>query len=146
MANPALTLDGALPALQGITKAVSRVPLDVSLELLALRAGQINGCSVCVDMHAKAARRQGESEERVFAVGAWRDAPFFSDAERAALELTEAITRIADRPDPIPDAVYDAAAEHFDEQQLGAIILTIAATNLWNRVNLATRQVSGQEW
>ena len=117
--------------------------MPISHELVHLRASQINGCSVCVDMHAKAARRAGESEERVFAVAAWRETPYFSDAERAALALTEALTRLADRPEPVPDAIWDAAAEHFDEEQLGALVLDIATINLWNRLNVATRQVVG---
>jgi AhpD family alkylhydroperoxidase len=146
MANPALALDGALPALQAVSKAADRVPLDLSLELLHLRASQINGCSVCVDMHAKALRKAGESEERVFAVAAWRDTPFFTEPERAALALTEALTRVADQADPVSDAVYDAVAEHFDQQQVAAIVLAIATINLWNRLNVATRQTAGQEW
>jgi alkylhydroperoxidase family enzyme len=98
-------------------------------------------------MHAKAARKAGESEERLFAVAAWRDTPYFNDGERAALALTEALTRLADRSDQVPDAIWDAAAEHFDEVQLGALVLDIATVNLWNRLNIATRQVVGdQSW
>jgi AhpD family alkylhydroperoxidase len=115
------------------------------VELLHLRASQINGCSVCVDMHAKAARKAGESEERVFAVAAWRETPYFSDGERAALALTEALTRLADRSDQVPDAIWDAAAKHFDETQLGGLVLDIASVNLWNRLNIATRQVVGEQ-
>jgi alkylhydroperoxidase family enzyme len=96
-------------------------------------------------MHAKAARRSGESEERVFAVAAWRETPYFNDAERAALALTEALTRLADEPEPVPDAIWDAAAEHFDETQLGGLVLDIATVNLWNRLNIATRQVVGEQ-
>ena len=81
----------------------------------------------------------------MFAVSAWREAPFFSDAERAALALTEALTRVADRPDAVTDAIWDAAAEHFDEAQLGALVLDIATANLWNRLNLATRQAVGEQ-
>jgi alkylhydroperoxidase family enzyme len=95
-------------------------------------------------MHAKAARNAGESEERVFAVAAWREAPYFSDAERAVLALTEAVTRLADRAEPVPDAIWEAAAEHFDEAQLGALVLDIAQINLWNRLNVATQQVIGE--
>ena len=143
MTNPAFAVDGAMDALQALSKAISRAHVPISHELLHLRASQINGCSVCVDMHAKAARRAGESEERLFAVGAWRDAPYFSDAERAALALTEALTRVADRSEPVPDPIWDAAAEHFDEEQLGALVLSIAQINLWNRLNVATQQVAG---
>jgi AhpD family alkylhydroperoxidase len=143
MTNPAFAVDGAMDALQALSKAISGARVPISHELLHLRASQINGCSVCVDMHAKAARRAGESEERLFAVGAWRDAPYFSDAERAALALTEALTRVADRSEPVPNPIWDAAAEHFDEEQLGALVLSIAQINLWNRLNVATQQVAG---
>jgi AhpD family alkylhydroperoxidase len=147
MTNPAFAVDGAMEALNGLSKAIDRARLPISRELVHLRASQINGCSVCVDMHAKGARQAGESEERVFAVAAWRETPYFSDAERAALALTEALTRVADQAEPVPDALWEAAAEHFDETQLGALVLDIATVNLWNRLNVATRQVVGeQEW
>jgi AhpD family alkylhydroperoxidase len=143
MINPAFAVPGAMDALNAVAKSVSRARLPIERELLHLRASQINGCSVCVDMHAKGARAAGESEERVFAVGAWRDTPYFSDAERAAFALTEALTRMADSADPVPDEIWDAAAEHFDETQLGALVLDIATINLWNRLNVATKQVAG---
>jgi AhpD family alkylhydroperoxidase len=145
MTNPAFAVDGAMDALNAVSKAISRARVPISRELVHLRASQINGCSVCVDMHAKAARRSGESEERVFAVAAWRDTPYFSDAERAALALTEALTRLADRAEQVPDAMWDAAAEHFDEAQLGALVLDIGTVNLWNRLNIATQQVVGEQ-
>jgi AhpD family alkylhydroperoxidase len=141
MQNPVLALDGALAAAQELHKAAARARVPIDLELVTLRASQINGCSVCVDMHAKALRQAGESDERVYGVAAWRELPYYTDAERAALALTEAATRMADQADPVPDDVYEAAAEHFDEQQLAAIILTIGMINLWNRVNVTTRQV-----
>jgi AhpD family alkylhydroperoxidase len=144
-ANPAIALQGAMDALNGLTKAVSRARVPVSLELLHLRASQINGCSVCVDLHAKSARKSGESEERVFAVGAWRETPFFTDAERAALALTEALTRLADRADAVPDELWAEICEHFDEQQRAALVLDIAHVNLWNRLNAGTRQVVGEQ-
>ena len=135
-----------MDALNALAKSTSRAAACRStLELVHLRASQINGCSVCVDMHAKAARKAGESEERLFAVGAWREAPYFSDAERAALALTEALTRLSDRADQVPDEIWDAAAEHFDETQLGALVIDIAHVNLWNRLNVATRQVVGEQ-
>jgi AhpD family alkylhydroperoxidase len=145
MTNPAFAVDGAMDALNAVNKAISRARLPINRELLHLRASQINGCSVCVDMHAKGARKAGESEERLFAVAAWRDTPYFSEAERAALELTEALTRLADRPDAVPDEIWDAAAEHFDETQLGALVLDIAQINVWNRLNVATRQIVGEQ-
>jgi AhpD family alkylhydroperoxidase len=145
MTNPALAIDGAMDALDALARTISRARVPIGRELVHLRASQINGCSVCVDMHAKAARKSGESEERVFAVAAWRDTPYFNDAERAALALTEALTRIADQAEHVPDAIWDAAAEHFDETQLGALVLDIATVNLWNRLNTATRQVVGEQ-
>ena len=145
MTNPVFVLDGAMDAMQALAKSVSRARMPIDAELVHLRASQINGCSVCVDMHAKALRRAGESEERVFAVSAWREAPFFSDAERAALALTEALTRLADKDDPVPDAIWDAAAEHFDDPQLAGLVLDIAQINVWNRLNVATRQVVGEQ-
>ena len=145
MTNPVFVLDGAMDAMQALAKSVSRARMPIDAELVHLRASQINGCSVCVDMHAKALRRAGESEERVFAVSAWREAPFFSDAERAALALTEALTRLADKDDPVPDAIWDAAAEHFDDLQLAGLVLDIAQINVWNRLNVATRQVVGEQ-
>jgi len=114
-----------------------------TLELVHLRASQINGCSACVDAGARSARKAGETDERLFAVAAWREAPYFTDAERAALALAEAVTRLADRPDPVPDEVWDAAADHYDEKGLAAIILMIAVTNMFNRLNATTRQVAG---
>jgi AhpD family alkylhydroperoxidase len=146
MSHPALAVAGAGDALTALGKAIGRAGLPISRELVHLRASQINGCSVCVDGHAKAARWAGESEERIFAVSAWRETPYFSDAERAALALAEALTRIADRPEPVPDAIWDAAAEHFDETQLGALVLDIATVNVWNRLHVATRQIAGEGW
>jgi AhpD family alkylhydroperoxidase len=145
MTNPVFVLDGAMDAMQALAKSVSRARMPIDTEFVHLRASQINGCSVCVDMHAKALRKAGESEERVFAVSAWREAPFFSDAERAALALTEALTRLADKEEPVPDAIWDAAAEHFDEPQLAGLVLDIAQINVWNRLNVATRQVVGEQ-
>jgi AhpD family alkylhydroperoxidase len=118
---------------------------DATHLLVQLRASQINGCSVCVDMHARDMRKAGESDERLFAVAAWREAPYFTDAERAALALTECVTRLSDRPDPVPDEVWNEAARHYDEMALGTVVLAIASINVWNRLNAATRQVAG-EW
>ena len=145
MTDPAFAVTGAIDALSAVAMAIGRTGVPISLELVRLRASQINGCSVCVDLHAKAARRAGESEERVFAVGAWRETPYFGEAERAALALAEELTRLADRADQVPDAIWDAAAEHFDDEQLGALVLDIGLVNLWNRLNIATRQVVGEE-
>jgi AhpD family alkylhydroperoxidase len=145
--NPAFAVPGAMDALAALSKAISRVRLSPQLvELMHLRASQINGCGVCAVQHPKIARKLGETDDRIFAVAAWRDAPFYTDAERAALALTEAVTRLADTADPVPDAVWEEAAEHYDEQELAALVLSIATINVWNRLNVATRQVAGQEW
>ena len=146
MNSPVMIVNDAMKAMYALGKASDQggVPHTTKL-LMVLRASQINGCSVCVDMHARELRRAGESDERIFGVGAWRDAPYFTDAERAALDLTEAVTLIADRPDPVPDAVWDEAARHYDEGGLASLLLTISSINVWNRLNVATRQVAG-DW
>ena len=146
MKNPALMFTDAMHALQALSKSVEHAGLPAqTVELVHLRASQINGCSVCVDMHARMLKKIGESDERALAVSAWRDAPYFTDAERVALALTEAVTRLSDRADPVPDEVWQEAARHYDERALGALILAIATINVWNRLNVATRQVAG-EW
>ena len=135
MTNPAMVL-GAMEPFQALFKAVYAGGVDpATLELVHLRASQINGCSACVDSGARSARKAGETEERLATVAAWREAPYFSDAERAALALAEAATRLADRPDPVPDQVWDAAAAHYDEKGMAALVLMIAVTNLFNRLN-----------
>jgi AhpD family alkylhydroperoxidase len=146
MASPVVIVSDAMKAMYALGKAGDQgeVPHTTKL-LVVLRASQINGCSVCVDMHARELRRAGESDERIFAVGAWRDAPYFTEAERAALDLTEAVTRLADVPDPVPDALWNEAARHYDERGLASLLLTISSINVWNRLNVATRQVAG-EW
>jgi AhpD family alkylhydroperoxidase len=131
-------------ALQALSASAEKAgPPKSLLELVHLRASQINGCSVCVDMHARNLRKEGESDERTFAVAAWRDAPYFTDAERAALALTESMTRLADREDPVPDAVWNEARRHYEEGELAALLAAIATINVWNRLNAATRQVAG---
>ncbi len=147
MKNPAAQLPGAYQAIQGLNAAAAKSGVGEGLlELVHLRASQINGCGACVDSGAKAARKLGESEDRIAAVAAWRETPYFSDAERSALALAEAATRLADAADPVPDAVWDAAARHFDERQLAGIVLHVATTNLFNRLNVTTRQVAGAAW
>jgi len=143
MNHPVMVVPEAMKALQALSESTKPALPEKLLELVHLRASQINGCSVCVDMHPKLARRAGETDERLFAVGAWRDAPYFTEAERAALALTEAVTRLSDREDPVADAVWDEAAKHFDEQQLASLVLGIAAINVWNRLNVAVRQPVG---
>ena len=144
--NPALVVPGALQALQGIANAARQTDLpDTTLYLLELRASQINGCGVCVDIHSRELKHAGESDARVNTVAAWRDVSYFTDAERAALALTEAATRLADRPDPVPDEIWEEAARHYDDAQLAGLVLAIASINTWNRLNVATRQIGG-EW
>jgi AhpD family alkylhydroperoxidase len=146
ISNPALSVPGTMKALTALSNSadVDGLPKQTR-ELVHLRASQINGCSVCVVMHAGDLRKDGESDERIISVSAWRDAPYFSDAERAALALTEAVTRLSDRQDPVPDEVWDEAARHYDPAALAALVVAIASINVWNRLNVATRQVAG-EW
>jgi AhpD family alkylhydroperoxidase len=146
MKSPVFTLPGAMDALTALAKSIEQgsVPKKTR-ELVHLRASQINGCSVCVDMHWRALKKLGEKDERIAMVGAWREAPYFSDAERAALALAEAATRLSDRSDPVPDEVWNEASRHYGEQDLASLVMSIAVINLWNRLNAATRQVSG-EW
>lgn len=142
--HPALSLPGAYEALQALHESIEKADVPRStLELMNLRASQINGCSVCVDMHSRALRKLGEKAERIFCVAAWRESPYYSDAERAALALTEAASRLSDRADPVPDEVWNEAARHYGETQLAALVMSIALINVWNRLNAATRQVSG---
>jgi AhpD family alkylhydroperoxidase len=144
MPHPAVANPATMQALLALHKTTTNAGVPQrTLDLVHLRASQINGCSVCVVMHANDLKRGGDSDERIYAVAAWRDAPWFTDAERAALELTECVTRLADRPDPVPDEVWAAAARHYDEAGLGALLVAIAAINVWNRLNAATRQVAG---
>lgn len=144
LANPGMLIPEAMPAILALKTATEMggVPPQ-TLELAHLRASQINGCSSCVDAGARSARRAGVEDARLSAVAAWRHSPHFSDAERAALALAEAATRLSDRPDPVPDAVWAEAARHHDERALAALVLSIALTNLFNRINVTTAQVAG---
>ena len=145
--NPATLLPDTVKAVNLLYKAAhsAGVP-DGTLELVHLRSSQINGCSACVDSGARAMKKNGESDDRLFAVAVWRETPYFTDAERAALALAESATRLADRADPVPDDIWEAAAKHFTEEQLAAIVLWIATTNFFNRMNAATRQQAPQNW
>ncbi len=146
MGNPAVVLPEAMQALMALSNVPQKVGLSPKLlELVNLRASQINGCGVCVDGHPRIARKLGETEERLFAVAAWREAPYFSDQERTALALTEAVTRLSDRADPVPDEIWDEATRHFDGKSVAALVIAIANINVWNRLNVATRQIAG-EW
>ena len=111
------------------------------LMLVQLRASQINGCAYCLDMHWKDLRASGEREQRLYSLDAWRECPYYTDRERAALDWTEAVTRVADGQ--VPDAVYDAVRPHFSEKELADLTLAIAAINAWNRLSIAARLTPG---
>jgi AhpD family alkylhydroperoxidase len=144
--NPAVLLPDVLPAALAFGAVAHKTDVPAkTLELVYMRASQINGCSVCLEMHGRELRKLGTNDETLFAVAAWREAPYFTDAERAALALAEAVTRMADRPDPVPDDVWAEAARHYDEVELAALVVNIGMINLWNRVNVATRQVAGSD-
>ncbi|TCN44639.1 AhpD family alkylhydroperoxidase [Kribbella orskensis] len=146
MKNPAMVLPDAMQPIQNLFKVTySSGVRQTTLELVHLRASQINGCSACVDSGARNARKAGETDERLATVAAWRETPYFDDAERAALALTEAATRLADRTDAVPDEIWAEAAKHYDEKELAGITLMIAVTNLFNRLNATTRQLAG-DW
>jgi AhpD family alkylhydroperoxidase len=139
--NPVMSVPGALQASLALAAVIAKgnVP-PRTLELVKLRASQINGCSVCTDMHARDLKKMGETDERMWSVASWRDTPYFSDAERAALALTEAATRMSDRADPVPDEIWDAAAQCYDEPALATLVMTIAMINLWNRINVTIHE------
>ena len=147
MANAATIFPEIGPAVQRLLKPTreSGVP-EKTLELVHLRASQINGCSFCVDYGARAAMKEGETAERLVAVSAWRESPYFTEAERAALELTEEATRLADKGEAVSDEVWNAAAAHYDEKQLAGLVLMIAMTNFFNRLNAVVRQPAGVSW
>ncbi|MFI6008137.1 carboxymuconolactone decarboxylase family protein [Streptomyces sp. NPDC051243] len=125
-------------------KVVQDSPLPVSTQhLVTLRASQINGCGFCTDMHSKDAVAAGEDWLRLNLVATWREATCFTEAERAALELTEQGTRIADAAGGVPDEVWENAAKHYDEEQLGALVLLIGIINTFNRLNVLVQQPAG---
>ncbi|WP_030438571.1 carboxymuconolactone decarboxylase family protein [Actinoplanes subtropicus] len=145
--NPTALMPDTVKAVNILYKSAHSAGLDpVVLELVHLRASQINGCGPCVDSGARAMRKAGQSDDRLFAVPVWRETPYFTEPERAALALAEYATRLADRADAVPDEIWDEAAKHFDEKQLAAIVLWIATTNFFNRINVTTRQPAPQNW
>lgn len=147
MKNPAEVLPEARKPLHALYAALAKGGVaPQTLHLVHLRASQINGCGFCVDGGVKHAKKAGETDERLFAVSAWREAPYFTDAERAALALSEAMTRLSDREDAVPDQIWNEAAKHYDEPALAALVLWIAITNLYNRLNVTTRQPAGKGW
>jgi AhpD family alkylhydroperoxidase len=141
MTSIAELVPDALKALIALSSSARNdgVP-ETTANLVHLRASQINGCSVCTEMHSREMTKAEESDVRVFAVAAWRDSPYFTDAERAALALTEAATRLADRSDPVPDEVWHEAVRHYDERALAGLIIEIATINAFNRLSVPTRQ------
>jgi AhpD family alkylhydroperoxidase len=148
MKNPAVVLPGLTEAVGKLYKAMSAAGVpQTTMELVHLRASQINGCSFCVHAGSSSMKKNGETDERLWAVAAWQESPFFTDAERAALALTESATRLADHTgEAVPDDVWDAAADHFDEKELAAIITMIATTNFFNRLNATVKQPAGAGW
>ncbi len=145
MSNPAMVIPGSLEAIQALIASVNKGGVEpATLELVHLRTSQINGCGACLDMGAKVVRKSGESLERLLTLAGWREAPYFTDAERAALALAECMTRFNDKSDPVPDEVWAEVARHYDETALGALVVYIGLVNLFNRVNVTTRQIAGQ--
>ena len=142
--HPAMVLTDAMPALQAVGASVGQGGLPPkTIQLVNVRASHINGCAVCLEGDARSARKEGETDERLFVVAGWRDAPYFTDAERAALALTEAVTRLSDQADPVTDEIWNEAARHFNEKQLASLLLMIGVTNLFNRMNVPTKQPAG---
>ena len=133
---------GIIQAMLGLERQVRQAHLDSTLlDLVRMRASQINGCAYCLDMHSKDARANGESEQRLFGLDAWRETPYYSARERAALEWTEALTLVADTH--VPDEVFERAREQFSENELAHLSLAVVAINGWNRLNVAARTVPG---
>ncbi|KRE48561.1 carboxymuconolactone decarboxylase family protein [Paenibacillus sp. Soil522] len=133
-------IPAAYQAMIGLEKFLDTTSISKQLkELIKIRASQINGCAYCIDMHTKDARALGETEQRIYALSAWRDTPFFTPAERAVLALTESVTVIT--KEHVPDAVYDEAARHFDSKQVGEIIMAIITINAWNRIAISTNMM-----
>jgi AhpD family alkylhydroperoxidase len=133
---------GALEAMYGLEKYVRQCGLEPSLlELVKLRASQINGCAFCIDMHTKDARARGETEQRLYAVVVWGDTPFFTERERAALAWTEAVTQVSWQH--VPDDVYELVSRHFNEKELVDLTLAIIAINGWNRLSVSFRREAG---
>jgi len=147
MKSPATILPEIMTGVRHLYRAVGEggVP-QTTLELVHMRASQINGCSACVEYGVRSAGRNGEMVDRLLRLAAWRETDCFTPAERAALALAEAATRLADRPDAVTDEIWDEATEHYDEKGLAALIVTIGATNMFNRINTTIRQPAGAGW
>jgi AhpD family alkylhydroperoxidase len=133
---------GIIQAMLGLERQIRRAGLDGKLlDLVRMRASQINGCAYCLDMHSKDARANGETEQRLYSLNAWRETPYYSERERAALEWTEALTLVAETH--APDDVYERVREQFSEDELAHVTLAVVAINGWNRLNVAARTVPG---
>src|SRR5919201_1321717 len=133
---------GIIHAMLGLEKQVSKAGLETKLlDLVRMRASQINGCAYCLDMHSKDARAAGETEQRLYGLSAWRETPYYSARERAALEWTEALTLVSESH--VPDDVYERVREQFSEDELAHLSLAIVSINGWNRLNVAARTVPG---
>jgi AhpD family alkylhydroperoxidase len=133
---------GVIQSMLGLERQIRKAGFDHTLlDLVRMRASQINGCAYCLDMHSKDARAKGETEQRLYGLDAWRETPYYSERERAALEWTEAITLVAETH--APDDVYERAREQFSEDELVHLTLAIVAINGWNRLNVAARTVPG---
>jgi AhpD family alkylhydroperoxidase len=148
MKNAATVLPTAMPAIKGLYKSVysAGIPRE-TLELVHLRASQINGCSPCVDSGMRGAVKAGISPERLWSVAAWNEAPYYTDAERAALALAESVTRLADRAtDAVSDDLWAEVEKHYSEEQRAGLILWIATTNLFNRLNASIKEPAGATW
>jgi AhpD family alkylhydroperoxidase len=131
-----------LKALLSLEKYLAECGLDKKvIELLKMRASQINGCAFCIDMHSKDARAAGETEQRLYELDAWRETPFYTDRERAALEWTESLTLVSQTH--VPDAVYDEVKKHFTDKEIVDLTLAVSAINAWNRIAIAMRAVPG---
>jgi AhpD family alkylhydroperoxidase len=138
-----LASSDAYRAMLGVEKYLAQCSIEKPLrELVKLRVSQINGCATCLDMHWKDARAAGETEQRLYSLPAWRETPYYSERERAALLLVEELTRVADRP--VPDDVHEHIHAHFNEQELGDLVWLIAAINTWNRVNIGLQTIPGE--
>lgn len=140
--NPFKSAPGAYKAMEDLEKYLHGCGLEASLlHLVKMRASQINGCAFCLDMHSKDLRAVGETEQRIYTLEAWRECPWYSDRERAALAWTEALTLVTDGH--VPDEVYEQARKHFTEKELSDLTFDIAAINVWNRVSIASRHTPG---
>jgi AhpD family alkylhydroperoxidase len=147
MKNPGVIIPEATKAIQALYGAIHKGGVSpATLELVHLRASQINECSFCVNAGWNNLKKAGETDERIFMVAAWREAPFYTEAERAALALTEAVTRLSDKTDPVPDDIWNEATKHYDERGLSALLLMISMTNLFNRLNIPIKQDLSVNW